>query len=119
MREKDSAVDRNFGSRCLAPSRARKVAKPVDRNHCGAFERRNMECRGEVCEMMFYAVEFRPDGLARVGLLQQNGNSRACSAIAQTAEHQIEVRAPDQKVADLAQQVGATVLIESDMLDVG
>ena len=66
--------------------------------------------------MMFYAVDFCPDGLARVGLLQQRRDSRAGSPIAQPAEHQIEAGTPDQKVADLPQQVGATVLIEGHVL---
>ena len=69
--------------------------------------------------MMLDAVEFRAHGLAREGLLQQNRDARAGAAIAQPAEHQIDVGALGQEIADLAHEVGATVLIERDVIHVG
>ena len=68
--------------------------------------------------MMLHAVEFRAHGLAREGLLQQNREPRAGAAIAYPAEHQIDIGALGQEIADLAHEVGATVLIERDVFHV-
>ena len=69
-------------------------------------------------QMMLDAVEFRAHGLARKGLLQENGKPRPGAAIAYPAEHQIDVGALGQEIADLAHKVGTTVLIKRDVLHI-
>ena len=68
--------------------------------------------------MMLHPVEFRAHGLAREGLLQQNRKSRAGAAIAYPAEHEVDVGALGQEIADLAHEIGATVLIKRNVLHI-
>jgi hypothetical protein len=49
----------------------------------------------------------------------KNGKTRAGTAIADPAEHQTDVGALREKIGDLAHQIGATVLIERDVLHIG
>ena len=69
-------------------------------------------------QMMLHPVEFRAHGLAREGLLQQNREPLAGAAIAYPAEHQIDVGALGQKIANLAHEVGATVLIKRNVFHI-
>ena len=69
-------------------------------------------------QMMLYPVEFCAHCLAREGLLQQNLKSLAGAAIAYPAEHEVDIGALGQKIADLAYEVGATVLIKRNVVHI-
>src|SRR5262249_53156565 len=69
-------------------------------------------------KMMLHSVEFRAHSLARERPLQQNLEPLTGQAIAYPAEHQIDVGALGQKIADLAHKIGAIVLIKRNVLHI-
>ena len=66
--------------------------------------------------MMLDRVDCRADGFAGERLFEKSGDPRPRTPITQPSENQFDVRAFRNKVAYFAQEVGATVLIEGDVL---
>ena len=98
------------------PSCTREVAETIDRNYGRLIKWANVECRGEVREMMFNWMDRRADSFAGERLLKKCGDPRPRTPITEPSEHQIDVRALREKVAYFAQEVGATVLIKRDVV---
>src|ERR1700730_6676098 len=65
---------------------------------------------------MLDRVDCRADSFARERLLEKSGDPGSRTPIAQSPEHQIDVRAHCNKVAYFPQQVGPTVLIKGDVI---
>jgi hypothetical protein len=69
-------------------------------------------------QMVLHAVEFRSQSLPRKCLLEKDGERATGAPIVQPTQYQIDVRPVDQKIEYLAREIGATILIECDVLHV-
>ena len=66
--------------------------------------------------MMLDRVDCRADGFAGERFFEKSGDPPPRTPITQPPENQTDVRALGNKVAYFAQEVGATVLIEGDVV---
>jgi hypothetical protein len=57
VREQDASLDLDVRALAQPPGGAGKIAEPVDRDDDGFFERRNMECRRQMGEVMLDGVK--------------------------------------------------------------
>lgn len=69
--------------------------------------------------MMLHGMELCADRLAWEGLSQQSGEARPGATIAEAAERQIDVGAPDQDITNLPHEVRTIVLIEGNVFEIG
>jgi len=74
------------------PSCTREVTETIDRNYGRLIKWADVECRGEVREMMFNWMDRRADSFAGERLLKKFGDARPRTPITQPSEHQIDVR---------------------------
>src|SRR5262249_10140813 len=119
MRKMHATLDVDVFAASHAPGGAGKIAEPVDGDHNSAFERRDVKSRGQMSEVVFDVVNFAPKALAGRGFRQKFGNSFALAPVPQTVEHEPNVRHVGYQIADLAREVGAAVLIDGNMIQVG
>ena len=74
------------------PSCTREVTETIDRNYGRLIKWTDVECRGEVREMMFNWMDRRADSFAGERLVKKCGDPRPRTPITQPSEHQIDVR---------------------------
>src|SRR5262249_36884777 len=74
------------------PSCTREVTETIDRNYGRLIKWADVECRGQVCEMMFNGMDLRADSFAGERLLKKCGDSGPRTPVTQPSEHQIDVR---------------------------
>ena len=69
------------------PSCTREVTETIDRNYGRLIKWADVECRGEVREMMFNWMDRRADSFAGERLLKKCGDPRPRTPITQPSEH--------------------------------
>src|SRR5437764_8501941 len=118
MRKVDPPRDLDFAPLTDTPHRAGKVAEAVDRDNDCFFKRRDMECRGEMREMVLDIVECSAKAVTRKGLGEQLGNLLPPAAVPEAREHQVHFGRVAEKIADLSHAMDAVVQIDGDMVDI-
>src|SRR5262245_45274230 len=74
MRKVDTPIDPNSRTISDAPSGTGKIAKSIDRNHDRPFKRRDMESRGQMCNMVLHGVNRSVECSAGYNLFYQPCN---------------------------------------------
>ncbi len=118
MREIDAAIDPDGGALPDTPGGAGEIAKTVDRDDDRLLEGRDVEGGGEVGEMVLDLVKFRANGLARERHDEQGEKRIAGEPVAHALAHERDAGRRADDVGELAQGVGAVVLVDGDMVDV-
>src|SRR5262249_2734122 len=98
------------------PSCTREVTETIDRNYGRLIKWADVECRGEVREMMFNWMDRRADSFAGERMLKKCRDPRPSTQNPPQSVNQTDVRSFGEKVAYFAHQVGATVLIKRDVV---
>ena len=118
MREIDPAMSRDFASRRRPPGRAREIAESIDRNNGRLIEGADVECRGKMRQMMLYLWNSARTVWPGKACSSRTGSPARARRLRIRLSTKVDVGALGQEIADLAHEVGATVLIERDVLHI-
>src|SRR5262245_25929854 len=85
------AINFDLRAASCSPCGARKIAKSIDRENYRLLERRNVECRGKMRQMMFDTVYVAAKALAGERLRQQIIDPAACQAVFEPSYNEPEM----------------------------
>ena len=119
MREIHASVDGDGLASADPPRSAGEVAEAVDRDDDGFGERRNMEGRGKMREMMLDPVHLAMKALSREARCQQLLDAPARSPVPEPVENEREVGTVGRHIGQLPEQIGPAVLIDGDVPHIG
>src|SRR5207249_973425 len=101
------------------PGGAGKIAKAVERHDGGFLERRNVKRGRQMGEMMLDIVEHAAKALTGKCFGQQLRDRLPLAAVPQPIYRNSVARKMGYRIADHAKEIGATVLVDGDMIQIG
>src|SRR5712691_3416969 len=119
MGEMHPALDSELAPPPYRPGRAREITEAVDRHHGRFLERRYIEDRREMRQVVLDVVECAAKTLARKGLAEKVRNALPLAPVAQPLAQQGDTGRMDEQMADPPEEIGAAVLIDRHVVDVG
>ena len=119
VREIYPTLDRDVAFPTDTPCRAGEITETVDRDDSRFLERRNVKGRRQMREMVLDIVDRAAKAVSGECLGEELGNLLPLTSVSETAEHEADFRRTGRQICDLAHAVGAAVLVDRHMFDIG